>query len=95
MSSYLDRVRPRTATEERLAKIWEELLETSDVGVNEHFFDVGGESLSGTRCIFKVREVFGVQLSLEEFFAETATIARFAQIIDDALSNPQSLRIPK
>ena len=38
-------VGPRTDTEIALAAIWRELLQVQDIGVDDDFFDLGGQSL--------------------------------------------------
>src|SRR6185312_15406307 len=42
---------PRTDTERALAAIWTELLEVPNVGVNDDFFDLGGQSLMAIRAV--------------------------------------------
>src|SRR6185295_4833205 len=49
---------PRNLYEERLAGIWAELLRVPRVGVDESFFDLGGDSLLATRLVSRVREAF-------------------------------------
>ncbi|MGH7831697.1 MAG: non-ribosomal peptide synthetase, partial [Candidatus Binatia bacterium] len=39
---------PRTATEERLAAIWSQMLALDRVGVHDNFLELGGDSLSAT-----------------------------------------------
>src|SRR6185436_8949361 len=48
-------VAPRTATEERLAAIWSELLGVARIGIADRFFDLGGHSLLATRVVSRVR----------------------------------------
>jgi len=38
-------VAPRNELEEKIASIWKETLEISRVGIDDNFFDLGGESL--------------------------------------------------
>lgn len=42
---------PRTPLETQLALIWEEVLEVCPVGVDDHFLDLGGNSLRAMQCI--------------------------------------------
>ncbi|HST59897.1 MAG TPA: amino acid adenylation domain-containing protein, partial [Longimicrobium sp.] len=70
-------VAPRTETEALLAEIWAEVLRLERVGVEESFFELGGHSLLATRVVARVREVFGVELSLRAIF-ETPTVSDLA-----------------
>ncbi|TWB37256.1 non-ribosomal peptide synthetase/type I polyketide synthase [Nitrospirillum pindoramense] len=76
---------PRTATEQALADLWEDLLGVKRPGVEDNFFDLGGHSLLGTQLIARLRERWGRCLTLAEFLEEP-TIARIARSlpVDDA-----------
>ena len=72
---------PRTAVEELLVGIWEEVLGVAQVGINENFFELGGHSLLATKVVSRVRHVLGVEVALREFF-NGSTIAELAQHIE-------------
>ncbi|HEX5871728.1 MAG TPA: amino acid adenylation domain-containing protein, partial [Longimicrobium sp.] len=72
---------PRTPTEEVLAGTWAEVLGLARVGVNDNVFELGAESLVATRVAGRIREVFGVELSMRALF-EAPTVARLAQRVD-------------
>ncbi|EYF01031.1 Malonyl CoA-acyl carrier protein transacylase [Chondromyces apiculatus DSM 436] len=72
---------PKTGTEERLAALVEALLGIEAVGVDDGFFELGGDSLVGTRLIGQAREAFGLDLSLRDLF-EAPTVAGLARRID-------------
>ena len=65
-------VAPGTPVEERLAEILAPLLNVERVGVNDNFFLMGGHSLLGTQLIARVRDTFGVELSLRTIFDSPA-----------------------
>ena len=67
----------RTAVEQQLTAIWAGLLGLRTVGVNDNFFDLGGDSLLLLRMHARLREVFGTELPLVELFAHP-TIATLA-----------------
>lgn len=76
--------RPRTAVEEVVAGLWEEVLGTGSVGVHDRFIDVGGDSILATRLIARVRQVLDIELSIVDFF-EAATVADQARLVEDVL----------
>ncbi|MEP6995771.1 MAG: phosphopantetheine-binding protein, partial [Acidobacteriota bacterium] len=72
---------PRTRLEQDLAAIWSDALGVGEIGVGDNFFDVGGDSILATRIFSRVREAFGVELSLVSIF-ETSTIEEMAALIE-------------
>jgi len=73
-------VAPRTPTEERMAKIWMDVLNLDQVGVHDNFFELGGHSLLATQLLSRVHDVFEVRPPLRTIF-ETPTIAGFAEMV--------------
>ncbi len=67
-------VAPGTRTEEELAKIWQELLGLSQVGIHDNFFQSGGHSLLAVRLLSRIHDRLGVDLSLASIF-QSPTIA--------------------
>lgn len=74
---------PRTATEEKLAAIWAEILNIHPIGRTDSFFDLGGHSLLIMPLLAQVRDGFQVEVPLTRLF-ETPTIAGLGAAIDDA-----------
>ncbi|MEM9293489.1 MAG: amino acid adenylation domain-containing protein [Acidobacteriota bacterium] len=79
-------VAPRTATEERLCSLWEEVLGRS-AGVTDDFFELGGHSLMATRLMGRVRKAFGVDLPLRALF-EGPTVEALGRRLDAATRTP-------
>lgn len=73
-----------TETEQKLLEIWQSVLETPSIELDDDFLELGGDSLSAMMCISRVRKIFNYDLGIEEFFLDSATIRRFALIIDTA-----------
>jgi acyl carrier protein len=72
----------RTDTEERLAALWRDVLKTDAIGPDDVFIDLGGDSLAAMLCISEIRRSFGVELTIEDFFYDQATISGLALIIE-------------
>jgi amino acid adenylation domain-containing protein len=70
---------PRTTVEKVLASIWAEVLGLEQVGVNDNFFSVGGDSILSMRVVNRARQA-GLQLTMKQFF-QYQTIAQLASVI--------------
>ena len=77
---------PRTAVEKRMVSILATLLGLEKIGLNDNFFFLGGHSLLGTQLIARVRNTFGVELSLRKVF-DSPTAAELSDEIECLLSS--------
>ncbi len=77
LGSAEPRHEPRDEVERRLVAVWQTSLEIPDVGLSDDFFALGGHSLLGVRLLSRVRQEFGVRLSLSALF-EAPTVERMA-----------------
>ncbi|MDM5300447.1 surfactin non-ribosomal peptide synthetase SrfAA [Bacillus subtilis] len=73
-------VAPRNETEQKVANIWEQVLQAEKVGVYDQFFDIGGHSLAGMKMLALVHQELGVELSLKDLF-QSPTVEGLAQVI--------------
>ncbi|HVI44817.1 MAG TPA: amino acid adenylation domain-containing protein [Chitinophaga sp.] len=73
---------PRTATEQLLAGIWEQLLNRERIGIYDNFFEAGGHSLLAMRFMAALRRQLGVELSMKALFLHP-TIAGFAAYMQE------------
>jgi hypothetical protein len=69
---------PRTDLERQLAAIWQQVLGTERVGVNDSFFDIGGSSTSLIQVYGHLVAIASREVSLVELY-EHPTIAAFAR----------------
>ncbi|WP_436740238.1 condensation domain-containing protein [Streptomyces sp. BBFR102] len=58
---------PRTSAEHTLAAVWRQVLDVPDLGVDDNFFALGGDSLRAVRVAALAREA-GLSLSVEQIF---------------------------
>ena len=78
---------PRDALERELADIWTSALGVADVGTNENFFELGGDSLSAMAIGRRIRARLGRDASVG-FLIENPTIKRLAERISRSSSQP-------
>ena len=60
-------VAPRSEFEQRLAALWEQVLQVEQVGLNDNFFALGGHSLLAVSLAGRIRETFDVSIKLHDF----------------------------
>jgi amino acid adenylation domain-containing protein len=69
---------PRYPLERHLAGVWREMLDVSEIGMDDSFFDLGGHSLLAVRMLRRVADEVGDSVSLREFYLDPtiATMVR-------------------
>jgi acyl carrier protein len=66
--------------ERRLVVLWADLMEVAEVGVDDDFFELGGNSLIGMRIAQEVADTYGVAISPRSFYSQP-TIAGLADLV--------------
>lgn len=96
-------VAPRNAEETQLVKVWQELLNVSELGIYDNFFALGGDSIKAIQIVARMQEQ-GYALAMPQLFqyqsiaelaphlravAAGAEVAQFAtrEIAKDELDN--------
>ncbi|GAA1979897.1 non-ribosomal peptide synthase/polyketide synthase [Kitasatospora viridis] len=70
---------PRTPAERAIAELWAELLGLGSVGVEDDFFELGGDSVLAARLLARIRERLGARLTLRQAFT-ARTVAELAEL---------------
>ncbi|MET8507970.1 amino acid adenylation domain-containing protein [Streptomyces sp. NPDC004787] len=73
-------VAPRSAVEEALTVLWQEVLGVGEVSANDSFVAVGGDSLAAMRIVTAMEKRFRVQVPLSALLPD-GTIASLAGLI--------------
>ncbi len=85
--------KPRTNTETAIADIWAEALELPDLGRDDDFFELGGDSLKGAVVATQVHATLGIELTLGAI-ADHPTVATLAAFIDERRHTGPTLSPP-
>jgi NAD(P)-dependent dehydrogenase (short-subunit alcohol dehydrogenase family)/acyl carrier protein len=72
---------PRTETERQIVDIWRDVLAIQRPGIHDGFFQLGGNSLTATQVLSRVRQAFQVRLEMRDLF-EHATISELAALVE-------------
>ena len=74
------RFAPASVLEQRLLALWQQVLELDAFGLDESFFDLGGQSFEAVRLVGLVKDVLGVGLTLGDIWEQPTIEALAARI---------------
>jgi amino acid adenylation domain-containing protein len=80
---------PRDAIERTITAIWQDVLKLDQVGVHDHFFDLGGHSLLMVQVHSRLRELLGRELALVDLFRHP-TISALARHLSPDQTEPSA-----
>lgn len=76
-----DYVAPRSETEKKLVEIWRIALNLDQVGVDDSYFWLPGDSLIAARIFAEIERVFGLRMPMSTLVA-ARSVALLAERID-------------
>ena len=77
-TSETSQLRAADETEKKLQKIWESLLGVAPIGLNQDYFELGGNSILAVRLFARIANEFQRKLPLSVLF-EAPTVAQLAR----------------
>ncbi|MFE3195213.1 amino acid adenylation domain-containing protein [Nocardia sp. NPDC059240] len=77
----------RTEAERTLVTAFEAVLDSPRIGVDDNFFDIGGNSMGAVRLVTRVRETTGLPMPLQWMFLDP-TPAALARRLTEAATQP-------
>ena len=86
-------VPPQTPTETLVTRIWEDVLGVRGVGVQDNFFDLGGNSLLAGQVVARVHAKCNVLVPLRNLL-ERPVVANFARCVETAQYDTSSDEAP-
>jgi putative CocE/NonD family hydrolase len=72
---------PEGETEQKLAKLWSELLRTPEISADDDFFELGGQSLLAMQLASKVKQEMGCNVGLTQI-TNSSGLREMAALID-------------
>jgi len=78
-SSTIEQV-AENETASRLASIWEKLLGIESVGLDQNYFDLGGDSALTIQLFYQIEKIFKVKLPAAILF-DAPTVRELARIL--------------
>ena len=72
----------RNTLETSLVAIWENILNTKPIGIEENFFSLGGHSLLVVKMLSEIRKLLGKDLEVVKMF-QHPTIKELAQLLEE------------
>jgi|GEM_PF-1201831 len=85
--------KPSGIIQQTVCEIWEEFFGISGIGINDHFFELGGDSLKATSVISVIYKKLGVKIPLAEFL-KTPTIENISALVGQKSVEKYSAIVP-
>ena len=77
-----ERERPRDEIEAKLGEIWEEVLHRKEIGINDNFFDLGGDSILSLQIVARANQK-GLNMRSRQLF-QYQTISQLAEVVGNS-----------
>ncbi|HEX2208826.1 MAG TPA: thioesterase domain-containing protein, partial [Longimicrobium sp.] len=83
-------VPPRPGLEQRIAAVWQDVLQVERVGARDDFFDLGGQSILATRLVAKLRGELGIDVPIG-MLMQAPTVEALARAVE---AGERTVRLP-
>jgi acyl carrier protein len=64
LSSGEEYLAPRNKIEEQLVELWEEILNKKNIGINDNFFSLGGNSIKIIKMVDTINKTFNKKMTI-------------------------------
>ena len=82
----IGQVKVSDETTRQLTCIWQEILGLDSIGLDQNYFDLGGDSSLAAHLFAKIETAFGIKLPLATLF-DAPTIEELARVLDSEASS--------
>ncbi|MFV1966950.1 MAG: alpha/beta fold hydrolase, partial [Pirellulaceae bacterium] len=83
-------VAPTSSLESQLAVLWSEVLHLDRVGIQDHFFEIGGNSLLAVRTVVRTRAALQIDLSAAALYHAPTVAELAAYIVGNGQREPKA-----
>lgn len=80
---------PKSKSENRLLKIWQESLGVDDISTEQGFFEIGGDSVLAVTVASRIQREFGCDFNVTQLF-KYATIVEISEYLNRLLADSQA-----
>lgn len=74
LDSGVEYVAPSTAEEQQLVEIWQEVLNKEKVGIKDHFFDLGGDSIKVLKIVNAIYNQMQIEVSISDIYTHDSVL---------------------
>lgn len=85
---------PRNRNEQMLCALWSEILAIQPVGIDDNFFDLGGNSLKAQQCVSLLQARHQQSLPITQLYAKP-TVAALAELFAASSERRKKIRRPR
>ncbi len=85
---------PRSATERTVAETFAEILGVGNVGLDDDFFELGGNSLVATQVVARIGAAVGIQVPVRALFESSTVVGLAARLSAAAGELPDTAETP-
>lgn len=73
---------PQTETQKKVSDVWNGFFNLQIIYLEDNFFEIGGDSLIAVRMLNNLGNIFGISVSMREFF-DNPTLKQLSEVIDN------------
>jgi acyl carrier protein len=74
-------IQPQNELHEIISRLWSKILKIDKIGINDNFFDLGGDSLLSVQLVMLLEKEMKTEIPVVKFF-QYPTIRNFADYIE-------------
>ena len=78
-------VLPQNPTQISLISIWKDVLEIDEIGIDDDFFDLGGNSMLAIRILFKMLRLYNKRFP-SDILLDSSTVRQLSSYVDNSIS---------
>ena len=82
--------RPKNIIEFEILEVWQRLIGRTDIGVEDDFFEAGGDSLLATHMLLEVEAIIGKRVP-KSALRRSVTVRRLGSVAEEAVSKQTEL----